>query len=296
MNLYIERRDGTYLDYTANWLGIVNHVYADRIISFSPNYIIPYIFAIEGFISNINTINFLNEHDNVDVYYNELLVFKKRISNNQIYDLHCSDVYNLYDPDDFNIVQTEINYWETNKDNFVYLRNTENINDILQHNTATPNIAGLASGTIVAEFAYSNKSQNIIFFDYSLSSLEFQKELIYSSDRKQVLLNFSGKLITGQTLATVEDINKIDIEFINIIYDYIQTQTVEFIHCDLRNTHDIHSLFNMLNCTFTLWISNVFYYVTSFNNNKQRCIELINELSALNNVNLIPFMTIRYEN
>lgn len=295
MNLYIEQNTGTFLNETVNWIGILTADYQQHTILYHSNFVKPYIVVKEGFISNINTINIINSHENVDIIYNDLVVISKRTSSDPVTVFHNTDVYNLILPNDYTAAYKIICKWDSDKDDIVYLTNTESFSDIQSNDITKLNIAGLASGSMIAEFAYTYQSKKIVFFDYSKSSLDFQKDMIYSPNRSLVLEKYFNKFITGQVPATIEDILNLDIDHLNEIYNYVRLQSVEFIYCDLRNINNINTLFNALDSTFTLWLSNALYYVTSINKNKQACIDLIYQLSKDKDINILPFMTINYE-
>lgn len=294
MNFYIKKKAGKFITHTVNWLGIVVGDYHSHTVSFDESENHPYISVVEGFVSHLETISNLNLQNNIDIVMNNEIVVSKRINDTPTLTFDCSDGYLLYNQDDYDKLQNEILHWESIKDDVVYLGNTETLSHY-DGDVVNKNVAGLASGTFVAEFAYKYKSSKVVFFDYSKSSIKFQQEMIMSSNRRGVLEQYFDKFITGRYAATWDDINALNMNYINTIYDNLRDVELEFIYCDLRHEGDIHLLFSKLDNTYTLWISNVFYYVTSFNESKFDCIKLLYSLCEKHRVDLLPHCRISYE-
>lgn len=294
MIFYIEKNKNIHIDASINWIGIAFSDYNLYHISYDTNYITPYVKIIEGIVTSVETINILKTYDNVDIIKNNKIVIRKRINDEQHYTFYNTDVYDLYNNIEYNQVIKIITYWEENKDNFIYLKNTETFENI-QLTCDKKNIAGLASGTMVAEFAFKYKSEKVIFYDYSKKSLEFQHAMIFSSNRNETLKLYLEYFIIGNDKATMNDIKSLDINLLNNIYDNLKLLDIKFIYCDLRNLDNVEEMLSELDSSFTLWISNALYYVTSFNNNKEDCFNLITSRCKDNGINLLPHMRINYE-
>ena len=297
MHFYIEQLDNKFLTYTINWIGILMSDYSSHTISFNSTNCnkFPYIKIKEGFISHMNTIDIINKTPNIDIIYNNTIILQKRVNDTiPVTTSSPTDVYFLYNNSDYIRFESIVLYWESQKDDHVYLINTESINNI-SLTTNHCNIAGLASGSFVAEFAHKYKSNKVVFFDYSRSSLDLQEELIHSSDRYATYEKYLPKLITGLHPATKNDIKQLNLTKINTIYDNLKSKQVSFVYCDMRKLDNIFQLFSQLDYSFSVWLSNLLYYVTSFNKNKTECIDLIYTLANDKKINLLPHMKLTYE-
>jgi hypothetical protein len=252
---------------------------------------IPYVKLTEGYILHPALYTQLYNIPNVEVYSKGKLVFEKKThADNSVTVINDDlNVFDLYDINDQNTVTDIIKHYEESKD--IFLLNTEAIPDCVSDIA----IAGLASGTMTARLAYTNKVKKVVFFDYSPQSLSFQKELIQSKDR-QLLFQSSLKQFTlGYKKATTEDLGQLPYKDIDTYYDYLRDIEVEFLLIDMRSNIDIEKLFDSLPDSSDVWISNVLNYITTINHYSLERYQLLDKLAIEKNINILPHTRIYYE-
>jgi hypothetical protein len=224
----------------------------------------------------------------VEVYKNGKLVLKKS-TDNTVITTFTDNAFDLYNTTDRDIIMDIISTYEN--DRKIYAINTEPlpiIND-------TKIIAGLSSGSHLAQLAYENMLESVIYYDYSNDSLIFQQELLQSNNRYDTYVKHLGLLTTGFKLATIEDIDSIDFIKLNTYYDYLKTINVGYELIDMRNTNDINHLLDIIPNNSTLWVSNVYHYITSLNDYSKERYTLIDKLCEEKNITLLPYTRIYYE-
>lgn len=295
INFYIDIKQEKYIDQTLCWLGIAHNNHQFNIVQkYNGTPSIPFIYIQEGIVGNDFITPIVQKTDNIEIYKNGVLVFKKCFSDvepKKFYD----NVFDLYNTNDRVLLNCLINDLENKKNDLVYFINTEETK-ILNRNFKL--IAGLASGILVADLAYQNKSKKIIFFDYSINSLNYQKELIYSKNRASVITKFLNKnlLINGVSKSTINDIKNCDMSYINKIYDYLQEQSILFLNLDLRNIDNVQQLFSLLDDQSCLWLSNIFYYPTTINYNVQSIFSTIDQFLMKKDITILDHTRMTYEN
>ena len=103
-------------------------------------------------------------------------------------------------------------------------------------------------------------------------------------------------MTTGYQNATIDDLNSIDFNEINIYYDYLKNAKLKFLHVDMRKDIDIMMLFNETPNNSTMWISNVLHYITTLNYYDVNRYELIDRLAKEKDIELLPHTRVYYEN
>jgi hypothetical protein len=288
---YLRLREGTYVNESLVHFGmmLLNDRY-NTVKQYDGNYKIPYTFIDEGIVFHLGLTQNTRYKPNVRVYREGKLVFEKMTTENGIItEFHDEQIYDYYNETDRNYIEEHINKFDTNRK--IYLFNTETVK--VENEPVT--IAGLASGNVLAELAYTNQSTKVIYFDFSQDSLDFQEKLINSNDRLQLYKDNISNMTLGYHDATMDDIDKLDIESINSYYDYLKNIDVEFVNIDLRKDVDIERLFSVLPNDTVLWISNVLSYITTFNDYSVERYNLIDRLCGEKNITLLPHTRIYYE-
>lgn len=291
-NLYLTPNRSEYINQSLVYYGILLQNDKINIIRNTPLTVgTPYYILHEGIICHPILSNSIRRLENVEVYKNGKLVLKKASSLETPNVYHDENVYDLYDINDNQYVQNIIDEYENNR--LFYAINTEPIPKL--PNNSFQSLAGVASGSHVAQIAYENKLRYVVFFDYSSESLDLQKMLIESSDRFSTYKNNIDNMTMGYQNASVEDISRIDFNLISKYYDYLKTVDVRFIHVDLRQVSDIEKLVDQIPNDTTLWISNVFHFVSAINSYNSERYKLLDTLCDNKNITLLPYTRIYYE-
>ena len=290
-SLYISLRNKTYLESSLVELGIILQNNKSNVVSSEPIPVMPYVRLTEGYILHPALYTQFYSMSDVEVYSRGKIVFEKKTHTGNLVTVINDDlnVFDLYDINDQHIVTDIIKQYEESKD--VFLLNTEVIPDCLS-NIA---IAGLASGTMTARLAYTNKVKKVVFFDYSPQSLSFQKELIQSKDRQLLFQSHIDKFTLGYKKVTAQDLAQLPYKDIDDYYDYLRDIDVEFLLIDMRSKIDIEKLFNSLPNSSDVWISNVLNYITTINHYSLERYQLLDKLAIEKNINILPHTRIYYE-
>jgi len=288
MNYYLNIRQNIYLNQSLVHYGIMVQNNKFNIVKSSTDKSFPYTVIDEGIMFAPVLSDEIRNLHNVRVYKNNRVVFEKAMDESIFQEFHNEHVFDLYDVSEKAYVDDAIQFYENNRD--IYIHNTE----CVVCNSSDP-IAGLASGMILAKLSYLNNINNVIFYDFSQSSLDFQKELIFSNDRKQTFIKHLDVMTTGYQVASIYDLNNVNFDEINIYYDYIKNVKLEFVQVDLRDSNDINKLFNLLPKNSTLWISNVLHYVTTLNHYDVNRYELLDNLAKAKNIKILPHTRVYYE-
>jgi len=250
---------------------------------------IPYTVITEGIMFPIQLAKDTRAYPNVRIYHADQLVYEKMTTENgNITEFRDSPVYDYYAADDRTHLDSYITKFETTRK--IYLSNTESVT--FSGSTA---IAGLSSGNILAKLAFENKLKHVIFFDYSQASINFQRDLMSSTDRKLLYANSLDNMTLGFDDATVSDLNSLNMSDIDMWYDYLCTINVEFVNIDLRIDEDIERLFELMPNDSTLWISNVLCYITSMRDYSTDVYKLIDSRCHQKNITVLPHTRIYYE-
>ena len=288
MNHYLKIRQNIYLNQSLVHYGIMVQNNKFNIVKSSTDKSFPYTVIDEGIMfAPILSDKIRNLH-NVRVYKNNRIVFEKSVDESIFQDFSDEHVFDLYDVTEKAYVDDIIQFYENNRN--IYIHNTEHVIC-----NSVGSIAGLASGMILAKLSYLNNINNVIFYDFSQSSLDFQKELIFSDDRKQTFLKYLDTMTTGYQVASIYDFNNLNFDEINIYYDYLKNVTLEFVQVDLRDDTDIKKLFDILPVNSTLWISNVLHYITTLNHYDVKRYELLDSLAKQKNIKILPHTRVYYE-
>jgi hypothetical protein len=260
-------------------------------VSSSTDVILPYIRLTEGFILHPTLYAQFYTMSDVEVYYNDILVFEKKTHHgNPITVINDkTNIVDLYDNDGRNVVTDIIKQYEESKD--IFLLNTEPVPEC--HSNI--GFAGLASGIMTARLAYNNKVKKVVFFDYSPQSLSFQKELIQSNNRQLLFQSYMDQFTLGYKKATIEDLNQLPYSDIDTYYDYLRGIDTQFLLIDIRNVSDIERLFDSLPESSDLWLSNTLHYLTTMNHYSTDRYELLDKLAKQKNINILPHTRIYYE-
>jgi len=290
-SLYISLRNKTYLESSLVELGIILQNNESNIVSAEPIPVMPYVRLTEGYLLHPELYTQFYSMSDVEVYSRGKIVFEKKTHTGNSVSIINDDlnVFDLYDIDDRNTVTDIIKQYQESKD--IFLLNTEVIPDC-ESDIA---IAGLASGTMTARLAYTNKVKKVVFFDYSPQSLSFQKELIQSKDRQLLFQSCLDQFTLGYKKATTEDLDQLPYKDIDDYYDYLRDIDVEFLLIDMRSNIDIEKLFNSLPNSSDVWISNVLHYITTINHYSLERYQLLDKLAIEKNINILPHTRIYYE-
>jgi hypothetical protein len=290
-SLYISLRNKTYLESSLVELGIILQNNESNIVSAEPIPVIPYIRLTEGYIFHPELYTQFYSMSDVEVYSRGKLVFEKKTHARNSVSIINDDlnVFDLHDINDQNTVTAIIKQYEESKD--IFLLNSEPIPNCVSDIA----IAGLASGTMTARLAYTNKVKKVVFFDYSPQSLSFQKELIQSKDRQLLFQSCLDQFTLGYKKATIEDLEQLPYKDIDTYYDYLRNIDVEFLLIDMRNNIDIEKLFNSLPNSSDVWISNVLNYITTINHYSLERYQLLDKLAIEKNINILPHTRVYYE-
>jgi hypothetical protein len=272
-------------------LGIILQNNESNVVSSEPIPVMPYVKLTEGYILHPALYTQFYNMSDVEVYSRDKLVFEKKTHAGNSVSIINGDlnVFDLYNINDQNTVTDIIKHYEESKD--IFLLNTEAIPDCVSDIA----IAGLASGTMTARLAYTNKVKKVVFFDYSPQSLSFQKELMQSKDRPLLFQSYLDQFTLGYKKATTEDLEQLSYKDIDTYYDYLRDIDVEFLLIDMRNNIDIEKLFNSLPNSSDVWISNVLNYITTINHYSLERYRLLDKLAIEKNINILPHTRVYYE-
>lgn len=287
-HLYLNNKHNTYTTQSLVNYGIL--VQNDRINIVKPStgtYVKPYYIIDEAIICHPDLNNKIRKLPNVEVYKNGKLVLKKS-TDDTVITRFDTNVFDLYDANDRKMIMDIIESYENTRK--VYAINTEPL-PVINTNT----LVGLSSGSHLAQLAYENNLVKVIYYDYSNDSLTFQQELLHSNNRYETYVKYLGLLTTGFKDATIDDINTIDFDKLNTYYDYLKTIEVSYKLIDMRSVDDIKLLLEATPNDATLWVSNVYHYITSLNDYNHDRYLLIDRLCAEKNITLLPYTRIYYE-
>lgn len=288
MKYFLSLRDNIFTNQSLCYYGILLQNQTKNTVSSSIELTVPYMIVREGIVCDPFLNKQINQCENIVIVKNNHVVVEKRTSTDpiRIVSGNVLDLYNENDNFEFNSI---LNEWE--KLDKIYISNTEIIPNI----SNTDSVAGLASGSGLAKLAFESNASHITFFDYKQLALEFQKEIIQSTNRKEIFIKYLSYLTCGDRDATLTDINSLDFAEINKLYDNLKNKKVFFLQIDFRNKKDIENLIHLLPYKSTLWISNVFHYITSMHSYTTDCYNFVQNLCDKKNINLLPYTEISYE-
>jgi len=290
--IIIETRQKKYINQTMCFIGVLlqnnltNYVSLDVDIT---NH--PFLRIQEGYILSPELYNLVRRSNNILIYKKHTKVLEKRLTDSDpiIVD-NAYWIWDLYDSEDLEQIKNLIRTWES--DNKIYIVNTETIPKIEPAKT----VAGVASGSGLASIAEQSHAKNIIFFDYNKKALDFQKDLIDSSNRKEVFYKYRENMTLGRPINVGErEIEKIDFIELDRKYNYLKKCDVNFVHVDLRNKSDIEELFDCLDKNAVLWLSNVLHYSTNFLSFTQDFYDIIDNLAETHLIKILPYTRVCYE-
>jgi hypothetical protein len=289
MNYHLKIKNGSFLNESLCSYGMLVQNYGDLLIRADNEFQLPYMWVAEGTVFPPDEHQPIKSNNNVRVFKKDRLILEK-ISNHedQIINL-TSNAFDLHDTDDKAFIDSLLIEWDTTDK--IYYKNTEELRVVQKFDC----VVGLASGSFLREIALTANANHIIFYDYKDKALSFQKELIESSNRKEVYLKYLDTLTTGTRPVTIEDIEKIDYDRLNELYDNLKNKKVEYILADLRTKSSIKDFVNQLPNNSLLWVSNLFTYITSmyvFNTDNFKVLE---DSCTSKNITLLPYTKIIYE-
>jgi len=289
MEYYLNIIDNTYLNQSLSHYGVLvqNNMY-NTVKRYNGTTGNMYMVINEGILFEPVLSNQIRVIPNVRVFKNNQLVFEKITDNEHPVAFHDTHVYNLYSSIDKEQVDQILSYYESNKK--IYLKNTESI---LVPDTKF--FAGLASGSVLAETAYKLKITDLVYYDFSEESIEFQQKLVNSTNRKKLFTDNIEKFTLGYLNATFADVEELNFTEIDVFYDYLKNIRLTYKTLDLRKTVDIHTLFEVLPHNGVLWLSNVLHYVSMLNHYNVDRYQLIDRLANEKNIKILPHTRIYYE-
>jgi hypothetical protein len=289
MNYYLNIKEAHFLNESLCAYGMLIQNNQEFIVKRSTTCQVPYMVITEGIIFSPKDYPNINNSVNIEVFKNNEVILKKvTIDTEPILKLDATFL-DLYEDQDKELFDNIFAEW--NNEDKVYLRNTE----ILPNVNKTKCIVGVASGNYLSQLAYNNQITHVVFYDYKDKALDFQKELISSNDRKQVYFKYLDKLVMGQDSASITDIENVDFEMLNKWYDYLRTVKVEFIQVDLRYKNNIINLIQKIPKDSTLWVSNIFTYITTTHTYDIKICEILEKECAKKNIEILPYTKVKYE-
>lgn len=289
MEYYLNIIDNTYLNQSLSHYGVLvqNNLF-NTVKRYSGSTGNMYTIINEGILFEPVLSNEIRVMPNVRVFKNNQLVFEKITDNEHPVELHDNHVYNLYSSIDKEHIDQILSYYESNRK--IYLKNTESI---LVPDTKS--FAGLASGIVLAETAYKLKITDLVYYDFSEESIEFQQKLVNSNNRKKLFEDNIEKFTLGYLNATLVDVEDLNFTEIDVFYDYLKNIRLTYKTLDLRKTVDIHTLFEVLPHNGVLWLSNVLHYISMLNCYNIDRYQLIDRLANEKNIKILPHTRIYYE-
>jgi hypothetical protein len=290
MNVYIDTITEQFLKQTITFCGIVNPIKETFTAKKSSgDYSFPYTRIVEGTVFTEETLFKILEQDNIRIISAGSTVFEKHSTDADFLIIHDpEDYHNLYNKTDKERLEEKLKKFEPNNNEMIYYSNTEKYQRLPR---SFDKIVGVASGDMVARWAYEHDINNIDFYDYSFLSLKFQKQLVDSNDVKEVFLNYLPLLNTGQRSATMDDIKQLDFDKMQTYYDYLKNCNVSYGVCDIRDPLQLKSMRGYCDENTAVWLSNVYYYASSLNTNKEPLFKMLDNTPAY----ILPHTRVLYE-
>lgn len=290
MNVYIDTVNEQFLKETITFCGIVNPIKETFVAKKSNGeYSFPYIRISEGTIFAGETMFKILEQENIRITSAGNIVFEKQTTDSDFLVINDpKDYHNLYNSADKESLEEKLKQFEPDNNEMIYYSNTEEYQKLP---SSFDKIVGVASGDMVARWAYEHEIKNIDFYDYSFLSLKFQRQLVDSSNVKEVFLNYMKLLNTGQRPATIDDIRSLDFDSMQIYYDYLKNCNVSYGVCDIRDPLQLKSMLGYCDKNTAVWLSNVYYYASSLNTNKDPLFNLLDNSTAY----ILPHTRVLYE-
>lgn len=288
-NHYINLIQKQFVNQSLVYYGILLQNNQTNLVNNARTKLIPYYALNEGIICDPEVSNKIRNTPNVDCYHYGKIVLQKRTNTVDPILTIDNGIYDLYNQTDKDFVYSKINELENNR-NF-YSKNTEPY--ICCNNVVS--VAGCASGYHLAQMAFESRAQNLVYTDYSKYSLYIQKQLIYSSNRKQLLIDNLDMLTIGHRNTTLSDIEAIDFTKLNNYYDYLKNINVNYYCIDYRNIKDIESLNYILPNNSVLWISNSLHYITSLDYYNTEIYQALDNLITNKSITILPHTRVYYE-
>jgi hypothetical protein len=288
MKYLLSLREGKFLTQSLCYYGILLQDHNSHTVNSNMDLTIPYIIMTEGIVCDSVVNKQINAAENIIVIKNDKVVIEKRTTTDTMKAIfgNVLDLYDNFDNTQFTAILSE---WENSEK--IYIYNTEQIPNVNKTNS----IAGLSSGTGLAKMAYYSEAKQVLFFDYKQMALDFQKELIYSHNRKDIFVKYLPFLTCGDIDATLHDIDRLDFIEIDKLYDNLKLQEISFIKVDFRNNADVTRLIDMLPKLSILWISNVFHYITTMNVYVPNHYDYLEKLCKHKDITILPYTKIYYE-
>jgi hypothetical protein len=292
MNLYIDTLDGLHLKETLTFCGIINPIKEKFIVKpyTKQSHGLPFMVIKEGSIFTKDTLFKILENNNVKVIVDgETIVRKHSDTSLDITIIEDPDDYiNLYDTQDSKKLESLLQDFEPENNDMVYYTNTEEYKPLQE---TYKKIVGVASGHMVARWAYESKIKEVEYYDYSFLSLKFQKSLITSNSVKDVYEKYIDILHTGQRKANEQDLENIDFDRIQKYYNYLKECNVNYGVCDIREEWQLKSLLSYCDNETALWISNIYYYASSINVDPTNLFNILDKSPA----KVLPHTRVIYE-
>ena len=292
MNLYIDTLDETHLKETLTFCGIINPIQEKFIVKpyTKQSHGLPFMVIKEGSIFTNDTLFKILETKNIKVIVSGETIFRKHTNTSlDITIIEDPDDYiNLYDKQDSKKLESLLQRFEPEHNDMVYYTNTEEYKPLQE---PYKKIVGVASGDMVARWAYESKIKEVEYYDYSFLSLKFQKSLITSNSVMDVYIKYLDILHTGQRKANEQDLENIDFDRIQKYYDYLKECKVNYGVCDIREGWQLKSLLSYCDDETALWISNIYYYASSINVDTTNLFNILDQSS----VKVLPHTRVLYE-
>jgi hypothetical protein len=292
MNYFLKLRESKYLNQSLSYYGILiqNHLH-NLVKRLYVKPLLNFIILTEGYICSPRLNNLVRNSENIIIKKNEEIIIEK-ITNSKdikIINITTEEIFDLYNTEENKKIYDIVNYWNTTEK--IYISNTEEIPLIPKSSS----IVGLASGDGLARLAHCSNSSKIIFFDYKIYSLEFQKKLIESNNRKKIFEEYLNFLTLGDKDATIDDIEKINFKNLDVLYNNLKDKEVHFLEIDFRRKSDILKLFNYIDRNSIIWTSNIMHYITSIDYYDKTRYNLLDKLCQNKQITILPETRIYYE-
>lgn len=290
MKVYIDIVDKRYLKESLTFCGIINPINCEfTVFPYGVQSQIPFMTIKEGTIFTHQTMFRILQEDNIIVVVNDETVFRKQRNMGECIVINDPiDHFDMYQEDEKKMLDKLLLKFEPENNDMVYYSNTEEYKSL---SGKFDKIVGVASGDMVARWAYESKITNVEYYDYSYLSLKFQKKLINSNDIREVYYDYLPILNTGQRKATMEDLRDLDFDRMQVYYDYLKNCEVEYGVCDIRDPNQLRSLLTYCDRKTALWLSNIYYYASSLSTDKQLIFSMLDQSPAT----ILPYTRVNYE-
>lgn len=155
--IILQTTDGKYIRESLCFIGIVLQNNQKNLVTATASSTKPFITFREGALVSPEIYNKVRRIPNIQVYHNNLKIIEKITNQNQIEVIDAGQYgWNLYDHVQTNELKKIIQQWKS--DQKIYLMNTEP----MPRCDLGDAIAGVASGTAVADMAYQSRDRKSV--------------------------------------------------------------------------------------------------------------------------------------